>query len=134
MNTHHICLTGESLTGDWELVRLIKTDHFVTLIEHLDSPRLANDALLRTLSLIVVDCTGSVADLKKVFASIRTIRKANPRAIVLLVDGGLKQVQLARAFRLGVRDYFRSPYESRLLAERISSLCARELRDPETDG
>jgi hypothetical protein len=43
--------------------------------------------------------------------------------IVVLVDGHLDQTQVTQAYRAGIRDYFRSPHDARLLAERIGALC-----------
>lgn len=126
MRGSHVCLTGESLTGDWELIRSVKSRHRLTLVEHLDPARLAKDPLFKTVGLIVVDCAGLRGAVDRVFAGFKALRRASPRLIVLIVDGGLDQMQLAKAFHMGVRDYFRAPHESRLLAERIHSLCDRE--------
>jgi DNA-binding response OmpR family regulator len=120
-----ICLVGSEVTGDWELIRRLKADHAVILIEDLDPEGLAEDPLLEAISVLVLDCAGHRRDLSKVLAAIKSMISQIPRIVVLLVDGNLTQVQVARAFRHGVRDYFRAPHNTQLLAERIGALCAR---------
>ena len=50
---------------------------------------------------------------------------AHSELCVVLVDGGITQKQIARAFEVGVKDYFAEPYDIELLAERIDALCTQ---------
>jgi DNA-binding response OmpR family regulator len=115
----HVFLAGRTVSEDWELIRALKSDHIITLLESFDLVRLAKSPLLKSATLIVVDCGGQENEATRTLKAIKMICKRFQRPTVVLVDGQLDQWQVAQAFRMGVRDYFRSPYGARLLAERI---------------
>jgi len=48
--------------------------------------------------------------------------------VVMLVNGGLTQEQIASAFKEGAKDYFSDPYDVKLLAERVNALVAHRNR------
>jgi DNA-binding response OmpR family regulator len=119
----HILLAGTLLSEDWALIRSLKVHHIVTLIESFDAARIVPDDLLQSVALIAIDCTGRTGELRQILRSIKSLRNRLPGVIIVLIDGQLDQTQVIRAFRAGIRDYFRSPYDARLLAERIGALC-----------
>ena len=119
----HVFLAGRTVSEDWELIRALKSDHIITLLESFDLVRLVKSPLLKSATLIVVDCSGQEKEATRTLKAIKMICKRFQRPTAVLVDGQLDQLQVAQAFRTGVRDYFRSPYGARLLAERISTLC-----------
>jgi DNA-binding NtrC family response regulator len=51
-----------------------------------------------------------------------------PQLVVVLVNGGLTQEQIASAFKEGAKDYFSDPYDVKLLAERVNALVAHRNR------
>jgi DNA-binding response OmpR family regulator len=118
-----ILLAGTLLSEDWALIRLLKAHHIVTLIESFDAAQIVPEHLLESIALIAIDCTGRGKDLRRILSSIKSLRNGWPRVIVVMIDGQLDQTQVIQAYRAGIRDYFRSPYEPRLLAERIGALC-----------
>jgi DNA-binding response OmpR family regulator len=123
--TDQVCLAGQLVSGDRELIRRLKMDHVVTLIESFDVNGLANHPVLISASLIVIDCTGRKNQIAHIMEMIKAVCERHPRLIVLVVDGPLEQLQVAEAFRAGIRDYFRAPYNVKLLVERIRALCRR---------
>src|SRR5438552_756013 len=109
-----VCLAGRKISNDWSLIQALKQRHAVTLVEQVES--LTDAALLGTVRVLVVDAAESSGAALRLLPLLRSGR---PLLIVLLVDGGLDQRQLATAFRDGVRDYFPEPYDIHLLAERV---------------
>jgi DNA-binding response OmpR family regulator len=117
----HVCLVGPTLFRDPRLLSRLTVGHIVTIAAHtavlLESPLLAQaDALVLEAGSARVALGGTVAD----------IRQRHPNLPVVLVDGGLDQLELAEAFRRGVDDYFAAPWDVGLLAERIEVLGNRQ--------
>jgi len=108
------------VTDDWELIRRLRRRYLVTLMERVEL--LAQQDDLENTHLLVLDCSRSA---KLALDCLVRLKEAYPDLCVLLVDGGLSQTQIAAAFRDGVKDYFASPYDVKLLVERLNSLCAR---------
>ena len=125
---NNILLAGPLLSEDWALIRSLKVHHIVTLIESFDAARIVPDHLLQSVGLIAIDCTGRTGELRRILRSIKCLRNRLPGVIVVLIDGQLDQTQVIRAYRAGIRDYFRSPYDASLLAERIVALCGPKSR------
>ena len=115
-----MCLAGSLACNDWRLIQMLKMVHQVTLIEELKN--LWHNPILQTAGVLVV--CNSVDD-EPVIDRLPRLTKRHPRLAVLLVNGGLNQGQVAQAFQAGACDYFPAPYDVGLLAERVSSLCAR---------
>jgi DNA-binding NarL/FixJ family response regulator len=121
----NVWLVGPTVSEDWDLIQALKLDYVVTLIHTCEPALLAKEAVLKSATLIVVDCGARTGDAARIFEAIRSMKKKLPGLVVLLADGGLAQEEIAQAYRLGVRDFFPSPYDARLLAERIVALCRR---------
>ena len=121
----HVCLVGKSVSDDWDVIRRLKSDYVVTLIKSFDVNRLAEDSVVDSASLIVLDCTGCEKRMPKIIKFIQSMRESHPLLILVAVNGGLDDRLVAQAFSAGIRDYFRTPYNSKLLVERIASLCRR---------
>lgn len=121
--TNNIVLAGTLLSQDWALIQSLKVHHIVTLIESFDAARIVPDHLLQSVALIAIDCTGRTRELRPILRSIKSLRNRLPEVIIVLIDGQLDQTQVIQAYRAGIRDYFRSPYDVKLLAERIGALC-----------
>jgi DNA-binding NtrC family response regulator len=115
-----ICLAGRTVSNDWPLIQALKGRHAVTLVDRVEG--LASAPLLAAVRVLVLDAAGSGGAALRLLPAIRD---NHPVVCVLLVDGGLDQRQLARAFREGTRDYFPAPYDVHLLAERVRTLCLR---------
>jgi DNA-binding NtrC family response regulator len=115
-----VCLAGRQVSNDWPLIQLLKAAHAVTLIDRVDA--LASAPLLATAGVLVLDAAESGGAALQLLPALHSEHQALP---VLLVDGGVTQRELARAFRDGACDYFPVPYDVHLLAERVSSLCRK---------
>lgn len=123
---HSIWLAGPTVSVDWDLIRILMSDHVVTLIKTFDPASLARDGVLASASLIVVDCGDWAGGIGGVIRAIWAMKKVHLELTVLLVNGGLEQAVLIQAYKGGIDDYFPVPYEARLLAERIVALCQRK--------
>src|SRR5262249_27983615 len=110
-----VWLVGPTVSMDWELIQGLMSDHVLTLIESFDPTGLAQEGLLVSASLIVVDCGGLASDVARVIRAIRAMKKAYSALTVVLVDGGLEQAKVIQAYQGGLDDYFPVPYEARLL-------------------
>jgi DNA-binding NtrC family response regulator len=116
----HVCLAGQCICDDARLVAALQRAHQVTLVAELCE--LWRHPVLGDAAVLVLD--NSSRD-ERMIDALPSLTQEHPRLCVVLVDGGLTQAQVARAFRAGACDYFPSPYDVDLLAERVSSLCRR---------
>lgn len=116
----NVWVAGESVGRDWRLIGLISQRHVVTVTRH---PRLVDGhPFLDHMHLLVLDCHQNVEFCLRLLKDLHAQRH---ELSVVLVDGGLRQEQVAAAFASGIADYFASPYDPGLLAERIDALCAK---------
>ncbi len=113
----HICLAGRTVSNDWPLIRSLKTQHQVTVVERVRL--LSRNAILAKADVLVLDCSESQGLGLRI---LPFLKRYFPELSVVLVDGGLTQQQIAAAFREGVQDYFSEPYDLALLVERIDAL------------
>lgn len=116
----HACLVGPKVSSDTQLADLLRIRHRITSVARVDE--LLKNPLLGSVDVLVIECTDQIEACLEFLAPLK--RKI-PDLIVILVDGGLSQSQLARAFRDGATDYFKVPYDVSLLAERVDRLSAR---------
>lgn len=115
------------MTEDWDLIRVLKVDCSVTLTDGIHESMTNVFCRCGVKNLLVLDSGGAV---EQSLRTIRWLRDTVPELVIVLVDGGLTQQEIADAFREGIRDYFPMPYDMDLLAERISCLIktARRLK------
>jgi DNA-binding response OmpR family regulator len=116
----HVILAGKTVGTDRRLIAQVGKTHIVTVAE--DPALIPDDPLLARAQLMVLDCCDNEE------LCLNLIKRLNPRAsrlLIVLVDGGLEQGQIAEAFASGIIDYFAAPYNIRLLVERINALCSR---------
>ena len=120
----HICLAGARVSNDWSLIQTLKSQHLVTLIERIHL--LSRSSIPAVADIVVLDCSGNH---EQGMQLVPWLKSNFPKLVVVLVNGGLSQEQIASAFRDGVKDYFADPYDVKLLAERVHTLGARKNRD-----
>lgn len=118
----HVCLAGREVSNDWKLIRRLRADYVVSVLR--DAEEIHQRPLLQSVDLLVLDCSGN-ASISETMPG--ELRRCFPHLCLLLVDGGLSQQQIARAFQQGVKDYFAFPYDKGLLVGRIAALCERSL-------
>jgi DNA-binding response OmpR family regulator len=116
----HVALIGPELMYDASLITTLCSEHVVTMSRTAHA--LASTSLLPVLDVLVLDAGQERHELSTI---VRSIRERDPHVTLLLVNGGLDQLEIAEAFRLGVTDYFARPWNERLLVERIEVLAAR---------
>ena len=112
----HVCLAGQAVSKDWDLIQTLRSRYAVTLLEQVD--RLRQCEFLKNTHLIVLDCSRNAQTALRV---LPRLTEELPELCVVLVDGGISQQQVASAFEDGVKDYFAEPYDIDLLAERIDA-------------
>ena len=116
----HICLTGEKVTLDGQLINGLNVRHRVTLTksEHL----LSDSSLLRTVDILVLDCNNFETLNSDLITFLKKVKAAFPRLCTVVINGGLSQQDIAGAFQEGISDYFSDPYEIKLILERLEFL------------
>jgi DNA-binding NtrC family response regulator len=115
-----VCLAGHDVSTDWPLIQLLMVSHAVILLERVEN--LGSAPLLAAVRVLVMD---AAAPDEVALRLVPEIHGRYPALAILLVDGGVNQCQLVRAFREGTCDYFPVPYNVQLLAERVGILCMR---------
>lgn len=116
----HVCLVGTALMRDPTLLTRLSTDHLITLASA--SASLLGMPIMATVDAMVIDAGTARLGLGRVVADIH---QRHPDIPVVLVDGGLDQLELAEAFQRGIADYFAAPWNVALLVERVEVLGAR---------
>lgn len=116
----HICLAGEHVTRQHDLVLTLRQGHQVTLVDHPD--HLLATGLLASADVLVLDSAGDTTRLSHLLGELRD---RFPRLRVVLVNGGLGRREVADAFGSGIADYFPQPCDVNLLSARIEVLAAR---------
>jgi DNA-binding NtrC family response regulator len=119
----HICLAGTRVSNDLSLIQTLKSKHLVTLVESIHL--LSLSPILPGTDLVVLDCSGNH---ERGLQLVPWLKSHFPKLVVVLVNGGLMQEQIASAFKEGAKDYFSDPYDVKLLAERVNALVAHRNR------
>jgi len=119
----HICLAGARVSNDLSLIQTLKSQHLITLVESIHL--LSLSAILPGTDMVVLDCSGN---LDCGLRLVPWLKSHFPELVIVLVNGGLTQEQIASAFKEGAKDYFSDPYDVKLLAERVNALGARRSR------
>ena len=124
----HSCLAGPRVSRDLSLVALLLDRHVLTLVA--DPRQLLTEAMAR-MSVLALEHGGTDQTLEL----ITRLRSLHAELDIILINGGVTQDQVALAFKGGVRDYFPTPYDRRLLAERMDGLArAQRRRTPGAPG
>jgi DNA-binding NarL/FixJ family response regulator len=119
-----IGLAGPSVSHDLNLTRCLQARHCVTLLGRLDL--MIDSPVMATLDVLVMECAQQA---ERTIEFVRMLKRHVPKLIVVLINGGISQFQLATAFHLGIEDYFPANYDPVLLAERIENLVAAKRRN-----
>jgi DNA-binding response OmpR family regulator len=119
----HICLAGARVSNDLSLIQTLKSQHLVTLVESIHL--LSLSPILPGTDMVVLDCSGNH---ERGLQLVPWLNSHFPQLVIVLVNGGLTQEQIASAFKEGAKDYFSDPYDVKLLAERVNALGARRNR------
>lgn len=120
----HIGLIGPALSADLTLLHRLGQRHVLTLAAAPQN--LWACEVMQSIQVVVLE-SGSVRG--DVSQTVAALRQRHPHLQVVLVNGGIDQLHLADAFRAGATDYFATPWNVDLLAERIEVLAARATHD-----
>jgi len=124
----HICLVGSALVGNPDLIRRLTPRNRVTLVSELERSDLD---LIGIADVVAVDCGGG--DVQRAHAAVSMLRGMVDRPIVV-TDGGLDGAEVARLLGAGARDYFSSPLDVHLVAERLEHLASARLSAARNPG
>jgi DNA-binding NtrC family response regulator len=116
----HVCLVGTALMRDPKLLSRLSTGHVITIASA--TADLLGAPVMSSVDAMVLDAGSARPGLGGVVADFH---QRHPDIPVVLVDGGLDQLELAEAFQRGIADYFAAPWNVALLVERIEVLGAR---------
>ena len=114
-----LCLLGPNLCDDRVLRRRL-TEHGFAFDPNSERDHWKADVL-------VVE---SVGNANVVIDFIVEIMRNRKHVHVILVNGGLKQSQIATAYSKGIKDYFKAPYDCDLIVERICALATPRVPRP----
>jgi len=113
----NILLCGVKLAHDKTLLKTLTSKADVTLL--LDTGKLEKTVKDRNITLVIVELSGSW---QKDLSVIRSLKVKFPDIIIVIVNGGGSQETVIQSFRSGGVDFFKKPYNKKLLAERVEAL------------
>ncbi len=114
-----LCLAGPNISLDRILFDLLNENEQPTRIVREPSA-LVDERRLETVGLLLMECTEKNGQM--VIDYVAKLKAKRDDLIIILVNGGLSLMQRAQAYQAGVKDYFSTPYDSVLIAERILHL------------
>jgi len=100
----------------------LEPSHRTVVLSSADA-LLEDPSLLESLEGLILECCGGFACS---LAALDRVRLRAPAVVVVVINGGLAQREIALLFRHGARDYFRAPYVPHLVAERMAHLLRAE--------
>ncbi len=105
---------------------LIDDDFFLELLQKNANVLLLNDLNLLDPELGKIDSNVLIFEFSDSFEEellkLKLLKAAAPRLEILVIDNGLSRDKMIRTLRSGIKDYFKKPYNTELLVERISAL------------
>ncbi|MBN2365395.1 MAG: DNA-binding response regulator [Calditrichaeota bacterium] len=112
-----IMVHGKDLIDDDSFLQLVKKNADVLLLEDIDYLKQHLDEIHS--KLLIFEFSESF---EEDLLNLKLLKAAAPFLEILVIDDGLSRDEVIRAFRSGIKDYFKKPYNTRLLVERIEAL------------
>jgi DNA-binding response OmpR family regulator len=112
----HVCLVGEPLCLNWQLVQQLAPRHDLTLL--VDNGTKSLEAF-PPFDVVAIDCRHLGVD-----GSVRLVNRLKGIVSfpIVVLDGGLNKKEVAMLFDAGAADYFPEPFNVHLIAERLEHL------------
>ncbi len=110
-------ISGPAIASDENLLNSLEQN--AEVIRNVDNSEI--DSIIRShkVDLILLEILGSEGSGIEL---IKTLRRRFPHVAIVVIDGNGDQDKLVKAFNYGVKDAFRKPYKSDLIAERVNAI------------
>ncbi len=116
----NILLCGVKIAQDKTLSKILTSKADVSLLR--DISQLEKTVRERNISLVVVELSRYW---KKDLSAVHSLKASLPHILIVIVNGGGSQETVIQSFRSGGVDFFKKPYNKKLLAERVEALITR---------
>jgi DNA-binding response OmpR family regulator len=108
---------------------LVDDDSFLERIQKNAHVLLLNDLNLLDSELGKINSRILIFEFSDAFEDellkLKLLKAAAPWLEILVIDNGLSRDNMIRTLRSGIKDYFKKPYNTDLLVDRISALLQR---------
>ncbi len=121
--TSHICLVGQKLVSNLQLIQRLLSRNQVTLIEQQNLS--AADKVMQSVNVLLLDCSNSNKVDLEILPQLERLKKDFSYIFVIAINGGLSVEQIAMVFKAGASDYFAKPYDLNTIIERIEYFASR---------
>jgi response regulator RpfG family c-di-GMP phosphodiesterase len=125
LQSFHICLVGQKVIYDLQLIRRLLSHNKVTLIDREDL--ISADSILGSVNVVLLDCC-NITDIElEILPQVKKLKRDFSCIFVIVVSGGLSLEQKAMVLRAGANDYFAEPYDLNLIVERAEFFASRSV-------
>lgn len=111
-----ILLSGPNLTQDQGLVELLEEKLEVARLGEIQ--QLEESVKAHDIALVIMELSEAW---KGDLMLMSTLKGNHPQLLFIVVNGG-GQEAVIESFRFGASDFFKKPYNTKLLAERVEAL------------
>lgn len=115
MKTKYVLISGPNIVLDMELEQALH--ECAVILKNADNRRALNILQYQTADLLLMETTKNNSS---EIAIMKQLKQEHPQLTIILIDGDNDLI--AKTFEVGVKDVFRKPYKTDLVAERIRSL------------
>ncbi len=115
--TKNVLICGSEITNNHELLRLLKSK--VNLFQQTKSDQITQIIRQKNICLLIFELSKMIQD---DLPCLKSLKKNFPELLIIIVNGNGSGENIIQSFKLGVKDYFKKPYDPVLLAERIEAL------------
>lgn len=121
-----VLLAGERVSCDHTLKQRLGKYCEVTAVNQLNLGKRVSE--WKNLDLAVLELSSSD---ESELENIQFLKKNQPLILILVIEGSGATDVVVKAFQLGAKDFFRKPYDSDLLGDRIEGLLRKRFFIPE---
>ena len=115
MKTKYVLISGPTIVLDMELEQALH--ECAVILKNADNRRALNILQYQMADLLLMETTKNNSS---EIAIMKQLKQEHPQLTIILIDGDNDLI--AKTFEVGVKDVFRKPYKTDLVAERIRSL------------
>ena len=112
-----ILICGKDLVNDDLFLDLIQKNANTLFLKDLNN--LENEVKELKSKILLFEFSKSFED---DLLKLKLLKAAAPWLEILVIGDGISREEVIRTFRSGIRDYFKKPYNTKLLVERLEAL------------
>lgn len=112
-----ILICGKDLVNDDLFLDLIQKNANTLFLKDLNN--LENEVKELKSKILLFEFSKSFED---DLLRLKLLKAAAPWLEILVIGDGISREEVIRTFRSGIRDYFKKPYNTKLLVERLEAL------------